>query len=550
MEILLQHGVEVDPRESTDLVPLGLACQGGHSQITSLLLKAGAKIVPNAEGLTPQALAARQGHEGCLRLLLDAKADCNVVEKGALWTPIFFAAENGHVKCIKVLLQHGANLNLVDEKGRNAAFYAAWNGKAECLLLLLQAATMQMAVASSSSSSSTAVPETKPPKASKAPKQAQPNDDVDDMALDGGDDGIPSLSLPPPVIPFRTYGHNYLDKHTLVSVSLTNSSVRLYKQNDTNRPEQFPTSSLKLVMTSRPDASSSAVPHNISLPLADDHEVFSFQVNDLDKFSIEWELMPTFGSKVIGKAVALASSFEGMKDRKRFVLPLQDVYLKVVGEVSFELDFVKPFDSVQLEIGGRVETYWKSMLPSTSAAIAPSNRMTPITAAVQALPTSTSQNSSPLASSGPSGTSGTAGVVSSGTVMGQTSFVTASSLSGEYLRVAVQVTKDDVPIVLAVDTLPVSGLDVYAGSVTGKQVDSLARSTGRHLDVTKEQAESFTMEDWQRVLEKTLPSLKDLLEVSFACGLADICKRLTSALHTGATRACRHRCARAVSFDC
>ncbi len=506
VRILLQHGAKVDPKDNTDLVPLGLACQGGHEQITSLLLAANAQIVPNAEGLTPQALAARQGHVGCLQLLLDAKADCNVVEKGALWTPIFFAAENGHGECIKTLLRHGARIDLVDEKERNAAFYAAWNGRAECLLILLQAATLQIGMAGGPQPA-----RKKSSKAGKGEKGAKaPNGDVEDMALDGDIDGIPSLSLPPPVIPFRTYGHNYLDKHTLVSISLTNSSVKLYKQNDTNRPEQFPTSSLKLVMSSRPDASSTVIPHNINLPLADDQEVFSFQVTDLERFSIEWELMPTFGSKVIGKAVALPSSFDGMKDRKRFVLPLQDVYLKVVGEVSFELDFVKPFDSVQLEIGGRVETYWKSMLPSanSSAPNAPtSNRMTPAAAATSnAL---ASQQGGTPASTAP--TSAQAGGADN--IMGQTSFVTASSLSGEYLRVSVQVTKDDVPVVLDTETLPIEGLDVYAGSVTGAQVDSLAVGKGKQLQITKEQAQQLSMAEWQSLLENTLTSLKDLLEV-------------------------------------
>ncbi len=220
------------------------------------------------------------------------------------------------------------------------------------MLLLLQAALQ----------SGAPPPVRRASKASAAAKTSTSNDALDDLDLEI--DGIPDLSLPPPIIPFRTYGHNYLDKRALVSVSLTNNSVKLYKHQDPNRPEQFSTSSLKLVMTSRPDASTTAIHTTWFLPLADEREVFSFQVNRLESFSIEWELMPTFGSKVIGKAVALPSSFEGMTDRKRFVLPLQDVYLKVVGEVSFELDFVKPFDSVQLEIGGRVETYWKSLLPA------------------------------------------------------------------------------------------------------------------------------------------------------------------------------------------
>lgn len=258
-------------------------------------------------------------------------------------------------------------------------------------------------------------------------------------------------------------------------------------------------------MTSRPDASATTIPHNIVLPLADDREVFSFQVDSLEKFSIEWELMPTFGSKVIGKAVALPSSFEGMTDRKRFVLPLQDVYLKVVGEVSFELDFVKPFDSVQLEIGGRVETYWKSMLPSSAAA---GHRMT----ATGGVAGTTAASTQPIASPA-SQTSGVGPGGSSLAHTGSSSFVTASSLSGDYLRVVVQVTKDGVAVVYPEWTLPLEALDVYVGSVTSEQFVRLAQTTNRILSVQEERRHNMTPAEWTAALSRSMTTLEALLEV-------------------------------------
>ncbi|CDS01347.1 probable PHO81-cyclin-dependent kinase inhibitor [Sporisorium scitamineum] len=519
VRILLEHGASVEPRDATDLIPLCLASSGGHAEIVKLLLQKGAKIVSNAEGLYPQALAARAGHAECLRLLVESGGDPNAPEKGTLWTPTFFAAESGHVDCLKVLLNAGCNVNILDEKDRTAAFYAAWNGKIACLLLLLQAAQQSQAPP----------PERRVSKASAAKANAA-SEAVNDLDLEI--DGIPDLSLPPPIIPFRTYGHNYLDKRVLVSVSLTNNSVKLYKHQDPNRPEQFSTSSLKLVMTSRPDASTTAIPHNAVLPLADEREVFSFQVDSLEKFSIEWELMPTFGSKVIGKAVALPSSFEGMTDRKRFVLPLQDVYLKVVGEVSFELDFVKPFDSVQLEIGGRVETYWKSMLPGVAAASAVGpTRMTPnsgvsgiggslSSAAAAAGSTPAGADKGAVGGSGGMGASGTPSVGAAGAASAagaQPTLVTGSSLAGEYLRVVVQVTKDAKAIVWSAPFIPLPGLQVYVGSVKADELLSLATQTGHSLDWTAEQAAQASWADWQRALQTcvvTLDKLLSLLPVS------------------------------------
>lgn len=510
VRILLDHGASVEPRDATDLIPLCLASSGGHVEIVRLLIRKGARIISNAEGLFPQALAARAGQTQCLELLLESGGDPNAPEKGTQWTPIFFAADNGHIECLKALLQAGANVNIVDEKNRTAAFYAAWNGKIACLLLLLHAAQRSRDLAPDSAAESASQA-----KSTSAVSKTTSDIPMDDLDLET--DGIPDLSLPPPIIPFRTYGHNYLDKRTLVSVSLTNNSVKLYKHQDPNRPEQFSTSSLKLVMTSRPDASTTAIPHNVVLPLADEREVFSFQVESLESFTIEWELMPTFGSKVIGKAVALPSSFEGMTDRKRFVLPLQDVYLKVVGEVSFELDFVKPFDSVQLEIGGRVETYWKSMLPSNSgvSTVGPV-RMTP-NSGVSAIGTTLSSSKAAKTAASIADKSSSVGtpVVGSGSAADanppQPTLVTGSSLAGEYLRIVVQVTKDVVPVVYSSTFLPLAGIDVYVGSVKADEMLGLARQTGTLLDWDAGRGAQASWQDWQTALKTSIVTLDRLL---------------------------------------
>lgn len=542
VRILLAHGVSVDARETTDLIPICLAAQGGHIDITGMLLERGAKITSNPEGLTPQALAAREGHVDCLRLLMQANANPDAPEKGTLWTPLFFAAENGHVACVEVLLDSNSNIGAVDEKGRNATFYAAWKGHIDCLLVLLraerQAAALQATKAAAAEFSLPTVDQNATTSSNKPPrKKSRSNEQLPDPDFDLESDGIPSLSLPPPIIPFRTYGHNYLDKRALVTIALSNSSVKLYKHQDSLGLDQFSTSSVKLVMTSRPDASATYIPHNIVLPLADEREVFSFQVDALEKLSIEWELKPTFGSKVIGKAVALPSSFEGMTDRKKFVLPLQDAYLKVVGEVSFEIDFVKPFDGVQLEIGGRVETYWKSLLPGTTipggglrmtptgAGGEPSSLTSPGLANDNTWGSTLSNgagNAAPSTAT-PSGLSSTAQTSSSiSSIAGNTSalvpsagsasVVTASSLTGEYLRVTVQVTKDGVAVVHSSYKLPVDAFDVYVGSVTMEQFLAFAQASQRALDITAEHGASMTQAEWNEALRGRMITLETLLE--------------------------------------
>ncbi|CAJ0765751.1 19733_t:CDS:2, partial [Entrophospora sp. SA101] len=124
-------------------------------------------------------------------------------------------------------------------------------------------------------------------------------------------------------------------------------------------------SSLKLIISSKPDLG--RLPHSVILPLGDEREMFLFQVDSLENFSLDFDIFPTFGSKVIGKGVALPDMFDftgyGYERHNHLVnggtggkciCPLFDTHLKVVGELSFEFAVVKPFSGVQLEIGGHV----------------------------------------------------------------------------------------------------------------------------------------------------------------------------------------------------
>lgn len=94
-------------------------------------------------------------------------------------------------------------------------------------------------------------------------------------------------------------------------------------------------------MTSKPDITS--MPHSVILPLADERETFDFQVSaeNLPQFSIDLSIYPTFGSKVIGKAVVLFSSLDHVNSHQTFVAPLLDHHLKTIGEVRFA--FLDPF---------------------------------------------------------------------------------------------------------------------------------------------------------------------------------------------------------------
>jgi CDK inhibitor PHO81 len=409
VEILIQHKANIEPRHEGDHIPLSLACHFGHTDIALLLYNRGAKNLPNAESLYPLHLAARQGHAELCRVLAQNKADLDTPDKYNTWTPLFWAANDGHGDCVRILIHAGCKVNAKDENGKTALYYAAWEGHMDCVQLLVDAGCEV---------ESQEIP-------SSAPQSPLAENELD---------MIPSLSLPPPIIPFRIYGHNYLDRKYQIQISLRQPPIRLY--------DNAQISSLRLIISSKPDTG--MIPHSVILPLVDDRDVFNFQVDKLDDFLLEFDILATFGSKVLGRGVALPQSFS-LVDFKiaegHRTIPLLDSHLKTIGELSYDYSVINPFRGVRLEIGGRIETYWKSTNTVLPAAPLDGLQLCP--------PPSTS-----------------AGATISSTVP---SFITASSLSGDYVQVVIQLTKDLVPVVFGNWMVPYQGLDLAVSDLTYEQ---------------------------------------------------------------------------------
>ena len=134
---MLERSARIDPTSDADHVPLNLACEHGLVDVVELLLKHGARILPDAEGLYPQHLVARSGQTPELLLLLkDYGADLDQADKLYSWTPLFHAASEGNVPCMKTLLEVGVKSSILDEKDLSAMYYAAWEGHLECMRLL------------------------------------------------------------------------------------------------------------------------------------------------------------------------------------------------------------------------------------------------------------------------------------------------------------------------------------------------------------------------------------------------------------------------------
>lgn len=400
---LLARGSRIDPESESDHVPLNLACQYGSVAIANLLLQRRAKLLPDAEGLYPQHLVARSGSTPETLLMLEKYgADLDQRDKLYQWTPLFHAAAEGRVRCMQALLERNVDVQILDEKGLSAMYYATWEGHLECMKLLSSTDIKIQDVPRS------VLPQTLAPSApeSKAPPP-----------LDA--DGIPDLSLPPPIIPLRRYGHNFLDNKTFIQLSFeATGSDAIVFYHDSKYP------AARLTISSK---SSDVIPRNIMLPIQEDFKIISFQIDSLESFAVDFDIFPTFGSKVIAKSVALPNLFTAIAHSSgQCCLPLFDPRLRAIGQISFNFQVIKPFHGMPLDIT-HFATYWRA----------------------------TSQlDSHP------------------------TAFITGSSLSGDYVQLFVQLTSDGVPVLYPKWSIDHYGIDFPIARMTHEQYLSMGSQYG------------------------------------------------------------------------
>lgn len=438
VEQLLNHGARIDPGSDADHVPLNLACQHGSEAITKLLLERHAKILPDAEGLYPQHLLARSGTTPSTLLTLEQYgADLNQRDKLYQWTPLFHAASEGRVDCMKALLERQVNVEVRDEKGLSAMYYATWEGHLECMKLLSSRDIISRAML-------------EPQRSTKS----LPTTGIALQASHTDSDGIPDLALPPPIIPLRRYGHNFLDTKTFIQLSFEEAgSDAIVFYHDSKYPAARLTISSKI---------SDVIPRNIMLPIQEDLKIVFFQIDNLETFTLDFDIFPTFGSKVIAKSVALPSLFRALTSSSgHCCLPLFDPRLRAIGQISFNFQVIKPFQGTPLEIT-HFATYWKA----------------------------TSQlDTHPSA------------------------FITGSSLSGEYIQIFVQLTSDGVPVVYPRWSIDYHGIEIPVGRLSLDQFLSLRPKRGLQRAPFSDLQETFgdDMSKYHKFLAAAHVTFQDVL---------------------------------------
>lgn len=153
VETLLNHNAEVDLADGDGRTALSVAALcvptaagiKGYGEVASLLLERGADPGHrDNDGMTPLLLAAYEGNDDVVELLLEAGADVDEtagpvgsITAAAAVTPLLAAAAMGHMKTVSRLLFWGAAVDAIDCEGRTALCLAAARGSVEVVRALL-----------------------------------------------------------------------------------------------------------------------------------------------------------------------------------------------------------------------------------------------------------------------------------------------------------------------------------------------------------------------------------------------------------------------------
>jgi ankyrin repeat protein len=116
LDLLLRHGAHVNAvdnqgRTALDCAMIYLGSPGNHVPRVELLLRYGANVNPvrkvDGDPSPPLCMVARNGNAAVARLLIEAGADVNAMDRWG--TPLFHAASRGHDKIVDLLLAAGAD---------------------------------------------------------------------------------------------------------------------------------------------------------------------------------------------------------------------------------------------------------------------------------------------------------------------------------------------------------------------------------------------------------------------------------------------------------
>jgi ankyrin repeat protein len=137
VQLLLEHGADVNADTSIMMTPLMAASMQQRSNIASFLIEAGADMnAEDCEGYSAVMIAVQYNSFAVLQLLLDRGADVHARNEEG--NALNMAARDGHVHVMELLVQRGISITTVGISGKTPLMVAAAYGHKAAAAWLLQ----------------------------------------------------------------------------------------------------------------------------------------------------------------------------------------------------------------------------------------------------------------------------------------------------------------------------------------------------------------------------------------------------------------------------
>ncbi|KAI9724185.1 MAG: Glycerophosphocholine phosphodiesterase [Chrysothrix sp. TS-e1954] len=429
------------PLRSTSL--LTIATKANFTSIVKLLIEAGANVNSQDEqGETALHHAASLGSAKCSEALINTpgwnKIDLNIQDFTFGWTALTTASADGHLPVAEVLVAAGANVGKIDYSGWTAKEHAALRGNLEiCSLLARHSPIPASPVIEPQAGTSTSALKT--PLRKNSGLGAASKDDLSSKA---------------PPAPVKSFGHRYLDKETMVLVSLGSmdqrKNVKPVQLDNIPLADAHATqldTALSVVISAQGASGDSSI---IDLPVQESisTEPIGFMTQDVTKVKVTFDIVPTYSGSndnVVGRGVALLSSIRPTIGSKRMNLQgdisvpiVAAKTLDIIGTVNFNFLIITPFSHPNMSIN-ETSTYWKTM---TSPMVIGHRGLGKNMASRKSLQ------------------------LGENTIE---SFIAAANLGASYVEFDVQLTKDHVPVIYHDFLVSETGIDAPVHALTLEQ---------------------------------------------------------------------------------
>ena len=306
------------PQQSAT-TPLLMACNKGSLDIVKCLLSQHYKVEAY-NGQHPLHVCCRYGHLKLLQYLTSYCTDLNEYDHYG-YTPLMYAVIQGHYECVEWLLTCHADPLLQDESLWTPLSHALYRGHLKIAELLQQYQLQELKLSSPLMTSS-------------------------DSNIQNSPSDIPLLNLPPPLLPFKIYGHTCLENEYLLELRLgtytQHKALRLAHDEHFMRHVK-----LEIQKTNQ-------LPFHVNLPNDDlNRAVYRIRCQDMDHLT--FVLTPSYGD------VAMAQGILYLKNGLNTATVQLYQKQKLVGQLHVEYTVITP-----IKINNEALTYWKSALPITT----------------------------------------------------------------------------------------------------------------------------------------------------------------------------------------